>query len=114
MQKKLLILLSALLISACDRFTTISGTITDDVGNPVAGATISMHPGFAQNVKSAEDGTYSITASHWGEPEFKVVVIKVGFHDHHLELPPSGGGHFKRDIELKRERTDKPPRDITY
>jgi phage-related protein len=113
MQKKLLILLSALLITACDRFTTISGTITDDVGSPIAGATISMHPGLAQNVKSAEDGTYSITASHWGEPKFTVVVIKVGFHDHRLELPPSGGGHFKRDIELKREK-DKAPRDITY
>lgn len=103
-QKTLLLLFSALLITACERFTHVSGKITDEFRNPVPAASITLEGSIAKSVQSAEDGTFSITASHWGSPKFTIVVYKSGFYESRTELPPSSGASFYRDIKLKSDK----------
>ncbi|MBI2922503.1 MAG: hypothetical protein HYY18_15740 [Planctomycetes bacterium] len=66
-------ILAALLLfsAAAPADTTVTGKVVDADGNPVAGADVGTNWQFGEGakpyggVKSAEDGTFSITQRHW-------------------------------------------------
>src|SRR5437660_1442870 len=103
--KWILILLLLSLVS-CDRFTTISGRIVDDKSQPISGVTIALRRSITQPVKSENDGKFSITAAHWGEPSFTIIAEKEGYKRYSKQLPPANnnpGTDFILRIEMQRK-----------
>lgn len=74
--------LSCLVLSGCDGGTVLRGHVRDSAGTPIAAASISMTPegdSRSLEVRSAEDGSYSISMLHAPGAKVMVRVAKQGY-----------------------------------
>jgi TonB-linked SusC/RagA family outer membrane protein len=82
------------LLTATAQTQTIKGTVVDDGGQPVAGATIRVK-GERQTTTSTDNGTYTLANVKNGA---KILISFTGFED--VEVSASGTAHER--VQLKR------------
>ena len=90
-------------LTACDAWTSVRGTIRNDVGRPISGATITLKVGSeSRQFTSVEDGEFvaSVSQPPW-KTDIALTVSKPGYWSFEKQL--KGPGQFKDfDVVLQK------------
>ena len=113
MAKLAILILSALLLTGCDGFTSIDGSVKDTENKPLEGVTLTLETSSSRAVedKSKADGRYSLHTSHAPfRVQPKVTASKKGYKPYQKLFPLAAGTKHELDIvmEVDPEAAAKP------
>jgi len=75
--------------SACDAHTSIHGTVIDDNGKPVAGATVRLtlvKTGRTAQMSTGPDDKFSVELIHGPFSRFELIASMSGYEDYRQEI----------------------------
>lgn len=103
MAKLMALILMTLLLTGCDGFTTIEGTVKDVNGNPIKDVKlVLMLGGRKVENRASEDGSYSLSTSHAPfRVQPRLTATKKGYKPYQKEFPLAAGTIHKLDIILE-------------
>ena len=78
-----LAILALSVLTACDKHTSVRGSVSDTSGHPVSGASVSLiavKSGRTVEMTSEADGSFSVGITHGAFPgRFRIVISKPGY-----------------------------------